>query len=207
MRLLMTLGLTGLAFAIGCASAPFTPIGQGTVVSIVRHFTEEGFPSENAMSTIARFAEDRSGRAVNINSGIFWYSRDARRAITFDVDGCPQSGDPPITSVIVSCIRTSRVAAAREVWGWLEAAKPPRMPPHEISDDRTGSFFEATWSPSGRTVHVKAWVVKGDGDWVGVLQIYPQEVTIVSVSSQRTGRTGRQPNEGLERGSLRSILW
>jgi hypothetical protein len=156
------------------------------VVTVVQHFTAQGFPQETTPSVISMFAEDHTGRAVNVNNGVFWYSRDDRFAVQFEVDGCPPSGDPLVNAVIIYSQRSSRHAAEADVWRWLISAGSPTMPPRSISDEGTHSYFEATWTRSGRLVHAKAWVVQSNTgtEWLGVLHLYPNEVIMVS---QRRG--------------------
>ncbi len=168
---------------VSCAS---TLGDDRMVVTVVQHFTSEGFPHDTTPSVLGMFTEDQTGRAVNVNNGVFWYSRDDRFAIQFEVDGCPPSGDPLVNAVIIYSQRPSRHAAETDVWRWLTSAGSPTMPPRSISDERTHSYFEATWTRSGRLVHAKAWVVQSSTgtEWLGVVHLYPNEVIMVS---QRRG--------------------
>jgi hypothetical protein len=169
-----------LSSVVACAS------GGGNdrmVVAVVQRFTAEGFLHETTPSVLDIFSEDHTGRAVNVNNGVFWYSRDDRFAIQFEVEGCPPSGDPAVNAVVIYSQRRSRREAEADVWRWLIAAGSPTMPPRSISDERTHSYFEATWTRSGNLVHVKAWVSQSStgSEWLGVVHLYPNEVIIVSL--------------------------
>lgn len=168
--------LTLACSLLGCSSVPR---GDAAVRDVIAHFTAGGFPAESTVSVLGLFPDERLGHAVNVNRGVFWYSRDGHFSIQFEVEGCPNSGDAPVTAVWFESSRQSRNGAARDVYRWLEIAGSPTMPTRAISDAERREWFEATWSKDGRTVHAKAWVAHGEFEWLGVLQLYPQNVVMV----------------------------
>jgi hypothetical protein len=160
----------------GCASVPPS---DAVVRSVVAHFTVNGFPSESTVSALGLFPDERLGHVVNVNSGVFWYSRDDHFSIEFEVEGCPNSGDPAVIGVMFWSSRSSRSEAAGDILRWLAAAGAPTMPAPSVSDEQQHKWFESTWSKGGHTVHVKAWVAHTESGWGATLRVYPREVVMV----------------------------
>jgi hypothetical protein len=157
------------------------------VTGTVSRFTSKGFPEMTVADVYDLFDdEDACCRLHSNGDNPYWYSKDGRYTIDFESTPCVTDGTGKISSVILTVYTKSRAQSAAAVYRWLEAAQPLEMPPKDISDDKTGKYYESTWTKEGKLIHVKAWVVKYKEEWYGVLHLYPQEVWISSAAPNKS---------------------